>query len=55
LRQNTPSARSAHSLCAYNEKLVLFGGSGFFHQEIGMREAYNDLWMWDTGRKASEW
>ncbi len=55
MRQNTPKARSAHSLCAYKEKLVLFGGSGFFHQEIGMREAYNDLWMWDTGLKTSEW
>lgn len=29
---------------------MLFGGSGAFMDDIGLREAYNDLWMWDTSK-----
>jgi len=29
---------------------VLFGGSGPFIQEIRLREAFNDLWIWNTDR-----
>lgn len=47
-RGTTPPPRSAHSLCAYRDKVVLFGGSGAFIREIGLRMSFNDLWIWDT-------
>ena len=43
-----PLARTAHGLCAWEDKLVVFGGSGSFVKEVGLREAYNDLWLFDT-------
>lgn len=27
---------------------MLFGGSGAFINDIDMKDAYNDLWIWDT-------
>lgn len=37
-----PSARECHSLCAWNDKLVLFGGN-----DNALR--FNDVWIMDCG------
>lgn len=33
---------------AYKHNVVIFGGGGEFFNDILMREAFNDLWLWDT-------
>lgn len=48
LRDPDPKPRTAHSLCAYRDQVVVFGGSGAFMEDIRMRESFNDLWLWCT-------
>ena len=50
-----PKARRAHTICRYRNSIVLYGGSGLFMPDIGLREAFNDMWLWDTQSKTQEW
>jgi hypothetical protein len=54
LKKKCPKPRTAHSACAYRDKVVLFGGCGAFMDDIGLRESFNDLWAWDT-KTDSHW
>lgn len=35
--------RFGHSMCFYEDKLLVFGGGGLFMQKIKKRETFNDL------------
>jgi hypothetical protein len=54
-RAIVPPARTSHSLCAYRDSIALFGGSGAFIQEIGLRMSFNDLWIWDSKSPIKRW
>ena len=54
-RGSVPPARTSHSLCAYRDSIALFGGSGAFIQEIGLRMSFNDLWIWDSKATSKRW
>ena len=49
----SPEPRFAHTMIAYDKKLVVFGGAGNYMQSIKMRVSFNDLYIFDTRRE--EW
>lgn len=51
LPYNKPSERFNHSMIAYKNKLVLFGGAGSYIQSIKMRLNYNDIQVFDTQKE----
>lgn len=50
-----PDARTSHSLVAYRESVVLFGGAGEFVKSCSLRKGFNDLWIFDTKKSNKEW
>ena len=48
-----PDKRQNHTLVAYDDRLILFGGSGPYMASVKMRASYNDVWTFDT--KKWEW
>jgi hypothetical protein len=50
-----PDARTSHSLVAYRESVVLFGGAGEFVKSCSLRKGFNDLWIFNTKKSNKEW
>ena len=46
--QRVPDKRQNHTMIAYDNKLILFGGSGPYMPSVKMRASYNDLWSFNT-------
>lgn len=43
-----PEPRFAHTMCQYDDKLVLFGGAGPYMSSVKMRLSFNDMYHFNT-------
>ena len=46
--RRVPDKRQNHTMIPYDDRLILFGGSGPYMPSVKMRVSYNDLWAFDT-------